>query len=200
MLKKLLMVAWVGLVGISLSCKGPAGDVGPKGDPGAAGAPGAPGAPGPAGPAGKDGTSGAGAFVLTTGADTTDAEGGFLMGLSGVTAENKAVLESAAILVYLKVGDAFWPVPGVVGFATGVSDFTALHYVNGTNFFVDIFQTNWSENVDAAPKRIVQGIKVVVIPASALRLNADVNLKNYEETIAAFGLAGKTETELDLQR
>jgi hypothetical protein len=197
MLKKLLIVAWVGLVGISLSCKGPEGDVGPKGDTGAQG----PAGPaGPAGAAGKDGTSGAGAFVLATGADTTDAEGGFLLGLSGVTAENKAVLESAAVLVYLKNGDAFWPVPGVVGFATGVSDFTALHYVNGTNFFVDIFQTNWSEDSDTAPRRIVQGIKVVVIPATALRMNADVNLKNYEETIAAFGLAGQAETALDLQR
>jgi hypothetical protein len=197
MLKRLLVIAWIGLVGISLSCKGPAGDVGPKGDAGAAGAP---GAPGPAGPAGKDGTSGSGAFVLTSGADTTDAEGAFLAGLTGITAANKTMLENAAVMVYLKVSDAYWPIPGVVGFQTGVSEFTALHYVNGTNFFVDIFQTNWSENQDAAPRRIVQGIKVVVVPATALRLNADVNLKNYEETIAAFGIKDQEEVKLDLER
>ena len=30
MFKKLLIIAWVGLVGLTAACKGPQGDVGPK--------------------------------------------------------------------------------------------------------------------------------------------------------------------------
>jgi len=32
MFKKLLIIAWVGLVGLTAACKGPQGDVGPQGE------------------------------------------------------------------------------------------------------------------------------------------------------------------------
>lgn len=189
MFKKLLFIAWVGLIAFSVGCKGTDGDVGPKGDTGATGP------AGPAGPAGKDGEggSGGGAFVFTNGADTTDAEGAYYSGFSGLTADNEAVLKNAAVLVYIKSQGVFWPVPGLVSFDDNkVSHFTFVHYIDKGNFLVDIFQTDWSEQQEKAPTRIAQDIKVIVVPAQQLaRRSKEINYKSYEETMAALGLTDK---------
>jgi len=185
MFKKLLILAWVTVVGLSISCKGPEGDVGPQGEKGETGATGA------TGPAGADG--GSGAFVFTNGADTTDAGGSFYSGFSGLTAADAEVLKNAAVLVYIKAQDVYWPIPGLVGFPNSrFSNFTFVHYIDGTNFFIDILSTDWSENQETPPVRIAQDIKVIVIPAEFLgRKNAEINYKSYDETMASLGLTDK---------
>jgi len=186
MLRKLLLFAWIGLAVVLVNCKGDDGAVGPAGP---AGPTGAAGPAGPAGPAGEDGTSGGGAFILSTGADTTDATGGFITGFTGLDAEGLATLDSSAVLVYLKTGGVYWPLPGVVSFGSGkISQFTFVHGIDDDTFFVQVIPTDWSDTTANAPVRIVQDFRVVIIPGTSLRLNAGVNFKNYEETIAALGL------------
>ena len=186
MLQKLLLFAWIGLAVILVNCKGDDGAVGPAGP---AGPTGAAGPAGPAGPAGEDGTSGGGAFILSTGADTTDEDGGFITGFTGLDAAGISTLDSSAVLVYLKTGGAYWPLPGLVSFGAGaISQFTFVHGIDDDTFFVQVIPTDWSETSTTPPQRIVQDFRVVIIPGSALRLNAGINFKNYEETIAALGL------------
>ncbi|HEV7379378.1 MAG TPA: hypothetical protein VGN64_06265 [Dyadobacter sp.] len=191
MFKKLLMIAWVGLVGLTVSCKGPQGDVGPQGAKGDTGATGATGATGPAGQNG-DG-SGSGAFVFTNGADTTDADGSFYTGFTFTNAADAAVLENAAVLVYIKTQGVYWAVPGVVSFGTGkVSNYTFVHGIDGTTFFIDILTTGWSEDVDNPPVRIAQDIKAIVLPAELLgRVNGELKNKTYEEAMSILGLTEK---------
>ena len=191
MFKKLLIGAWFCGAVFLVSCKGDDGAVGPAGPAGPAGPTGATGATGATGPAGANGIGGGGAFILSTGADTTDADGGFINGLTGLNAAGLATLDSSAILVYLKTGGVYWALPGLVSFGTtgqAVSQFTFVHGINGTTFFVEVLQTDWSEASTTPPVRIVQDFRIVIIPGTELRLNANVNLKNYEETIAALGL------------
>ena len=182
MFKKLFVIAWVAVIGLTIGCKGPEGPVGPAGEKGETGATGA------TGPAGTSG--GSGAFVLTNGADTTDANGYFYSGFSGLTAADAEVLKNAAVLVYIKAQNVYWPIPGIVIFPSNkATNFTFVHYIDGTNFLVDILGTDWSETQDTPPVRIAQDIKVIVIPAELLgRRNADINYKSYEETMAALGL------------
>jgi hypothetical protein len=190
MFKKLLIIAWVGLVAVTIGCKGDQGDVGPQG---AKGDTGTAGPAGPAGPAGEDGVgSGSGAFVFTNGADTSDVEGSFYSGFT-FPAEDAAVYENAAVMVYIKAQGVYWPVPGVVSFGTGkVSNYTFVHGVDETTFFVDILTTGWAEDVEAPPTRIAQDIKVIVLPAELLgRMNGDLKNKSYEEAMSALGLTEK---------
>jgi len=187
MFKKLLIIAWVGLVGLTAACKGPQGDVGPQGEKGDTGATGATGATGPAGASGGGGVS---AQTYSSGADTTDTEGGFIAGFTASSAADALELENSAVLVYIKSNGAYWSLPGIVGFGTDkYSQFTSVHYATGTNFIVEVFQTDWSENQNTPPARIVEDVKIVIIPSALVgRMNAEVNLKNYEETVAALGL------------
>ncbi|QRR04322.1 collagen-like protein [Dyadobacter sandarakinus] len=184
MFKKLLLLAWVSLVVFAVSCKGPEGDVGPagpKGDTGAAG---------PQGPAGEN--TGSGAIVISSGADSTNEEGGYVTGLTGITPAQDSVLQASAVLVYIKSGGVYWPLPGVVLFDDGstVSNFTFVNGMDGTNFFIQLLQTNWSEDQDTAPVRKFEDVKVVIVPGNLLRMNAEV-LKSYEKTIAALGITDK---------
>ena len=181
MFKKLLVIAWVSLIVLTIGCKGPEGAVGPAGEKGETGA------TGPAGPAGEGG--GASALILSSGADTTEADGSFIRGISELTADDQEFLESSVVLVYIKAQGVYWPLPGVVSFAAGQqSNFTFYHGIDQKTFFVEIFQTDWSGTATAAPVRIVQDVRVVILPATTLRLNAEVNFNNYEETIASLGL------------
>jgi len=182
MLKKLLLIVWVSVVGLSISCKGPEGAVGPQGEKGETGATGA------TGPAGAD-TGGGSALILSSGADTTEADGSFIRGIPELSAEDEEFLGSSVVLVYIKAQGVYWPLPGVVSFAAGQqSNFTFYHGIEQKTFFVEIFQTDWSGTATAAPVRIVQDVRVVILPATTLRLNAAVNYNNYEETIASLGL------------
>lgn len=187
MFRKLLLVASVAMIVVAVSCKGPAGDVGPAGPKGDTGA------TGPAGPAGEDGEgTGAGAFVITIGADSTEEDGSFTTGLTEVTADIDSVLRKSAVLVYVKTGNVYWPLPGLVGFGTSAfSSFTFIHGIEDETFFVQLFQTNWSEDQDEAPRRAFQELKVVVVPAASLgRMNAET-LKDYNKTINSLGLTEK---------
>lgn len=188
MFKKLLMIAWVGLVGLTVSCKGPQGDVGPQGEQGATGATGA------TGPAGQDGEgSGSGAFVFTNGADTTDANGSFYSGFTFTNAADAAVFENSAVLVFIKAQGVYWAVPGVVSFGTGqVSNYTFVHGIEGTTFFIDILTTGWGEDTENPPVRIAQDIKVIILPAELLgRVNGELKNKSYEEVMSTLGLTEK---------
>jgi hypothetical protein len=198
MLKKLLIIAWVGFIGLTVSCKGPEGDVGPQGEKGDTGA------QGPPGPAGQNGTGGGStAFVFTSGADTTDADGYFSRGLTmSSAAEAAAFLQESAILVYVKAQGAYWALPGLVNFGTGKqSQYTFVHLVEGSTLWIDIVPLDWSENQNTAPVRIAQDIKVIIIPASSgMRKNSAINWNNYEEAIAALGLTDKDAKKISLKR
>lgn len=187
MLKRLLLFACVALMIALVSCEGKQGEVGPKGDPGAQGP------AGPAGPAGEDGEDGAGssALILATGADTTDEEGGYIAGFTELPAEQEAALNSSVVLVYVKSQNVWWPLPGLVGFANSrFSSYTFVHGVDQGTFFVQVIPTDWSEQQETPPTRIFQDMRIVIVPGEILegRLSAEVDLKNYEKTIAALGL------------
>jgi len=192
MFKKLLIIAWVGLVAVSVGCKGDQGDVGPQG---AKGDTGAVGPTGPAGPAGESGEGvGVVPLIYSFGADTTDADGYFpTITVDDLSAEEEEAWDSAVIMVYLKSGGAYWPLPGVVGFGTaGTSQFTFVHGIAEKTFFVEAFQLDWSGRTAAAdkpPVRIVQDFRLIVIPGSKVgKLNAQASWKTYEEAVSALGL------------
>ncbi|REA61230.1 hypothetical protein DSL64_12290 [Dyadobacter luteus] len=188
MFKKLLMIAWVGLVGLTVSCKGPQGDVGPQGEQGATGA------TGPQGPAGQDGEGiGSVPLIYSFGADTTDADGYFpTLTVSDLSAEEEEAWDSAVIMVYLKSGGVYWPLPGIVDFQAGSSQFSFYHGIEQKTFFVDVFQLDWSGRASASekpPVRIVQDFRLIVIPGSKQgKLNGQVKWKTYEEAVSALGL------------
>ncbi|MCF0074820.1 hypothetical protein LZD49_30315 [Dyadobacter sp. CY261] len=185
MFKKLLLFACVALMIALVSCKGDDGAVGPAGPAGAQGP------AGPAGPAGEDGT-GSSALIISTGADTTDEEGGYITGLTGLTAEQEELLENSAVLVYLKAQGVYWPMPGVISFGgSKVSSFTFVHGVDEGTFFVELIPTDWNETQEAPPVRIFEDIRIVIVPGSLLeggRLSSEIDFKNYDKTIAALGL------------
>lgn len=186
MLRKLLLFACVALMIALVSCEGKQGEVGPKGDTGAQGP------AGPAGPAGADGEDGTGssALIISTGVDTTDEDGGYITGIADLSAEEEELLKTSAVLVYLKSGGVYWAMPGVISFGTGkVSSFTFIHGVEESTFFLQLIPTNWSEDQDAAPVRIFEDIRIVIIPGTLLgRMSAEVDLKDYNKTITALGL------------
>jgi hypothetical protein len=192
MFKKLLIIAWVGLVAVTIGCKGDQGDVGPQG------AKGDTGTAGPAGPAGPAGESGEGVGVVpliySFGADTTNAEGHFpILTVEDLSAEEEEAWDSAVIMVYLKSGGAYWPLPGIVSFGTsGSSQFTFVHGIEEKTFFIDAFQYDWSgrtASTDKAPIRIVQDFRLIVVPGSKVgKLNGEANWKTYEEAVSALGL------------
>jgi hypothetical protein len=189
MFRRLLLFAWLGLMVVLVTnCKGPQGDVGPQGETGAQGP------AGPTGPAGEDGQNGggSGAFILSSGADETDSTGGYITGIPDLTPELDTVLQSSAILVYVKSQNVYWPLPGLVLFGNAASQFTFVHGIQSNTFFVELFQTGWSEDVDDAPKRTFQDVRIVIIPGTVLggRLDAET-LKSYEKTIASLGLTDK---------
>lgn len=188
MFTRLLLFAWIGLMVFMVSCKGDKGDVGPQGEKGDTGA------AGPAGPAGEDGTSGGGALILSSGEDSSDSLGGYVIGIPNLTAADDSLLQSSAVLVYIKAQGVYWPLPGVVSFGeNAVSEFTFIHGIEESTFFVQIFQRGWSEeNLQEAPERDFEDVRVVIIPGTILgRMNGQINLKSYEETIAALGLTDK---------
>ncbi|KAA6441648.1 hypothetical protein FEM33_01280 [Dyadobacter flavalbus] len=188
MFKRLLLIAWVGLMVFMVSCKGPQGEVGPQGEKGDTGA------AGPAGPAGEDGTSGGGALIISSGADATDSTGSYITGISELTAADDSLLQSSAVLVYIKAQGVYWPLPGIVSFGNNtLSNFTFIHGIEESTFFVQLIQTDWSEqNLESAPERNFEDVRVVIIPGTILgRMNGQINLKSYEETIAALGLTDK---------
>lgn len=188
MFKKLSLYFALGLIVTTIACKGPEGPAGPQGGKGDTGVAGAAGA---TGPAGANGLNGAGStpFSLSSGADTTRSDGGYTTGLSDLTADNIAMLEKSAVFVYVKSGGVYWPLPGFVGFGEEFSNFSFVFGVDEDTFFVDLFQTNWSEDQDNAPKRKMEDVRVVIMPTKELaRQNLDIDFKNYNEVVEKLGL------------
>ena len=173
MLRKILFLCLVGALPFFTSCDklkgdqgeiGPQGEVGPKGDPGE---------PGPA----------AGAFQVTLDTASTDAEGNLVRGFE-VGQENIASVEKGVVLVYAKVSNAWFALPGPVFFTNDASNYSFAYGVQGINLVVQLFQ------LDEVPKRRkFQAVRLVIIPAFNARLNASVDYKNYEAVREAFNLA-----------
>ncbi|ACT94135.1 hypothetical protein [Dyadobacter fermentans] len=189
MLRKLLLFACVALTIAFVSCKGDDGAVGPAGPAGAQGP------AGPAGPAGEDGEDGTGssAFILSTGQVTTDTTGGFITGQEDLDPSEDSLFRSSVVMVYLKAQGVYWPMPGIIAFGGNkVSSFTFIHGVEDGTFFVELLPTDWSEQQTNAPARTFEDIRIVIIPGTLLepggRLNAEIDFKSYEKTIAALGL------------
>ena len=191
MLKKISLLAYFGLALLLVNCKGDDGAVGPAG---AAGAKGDAGATGPAGPKGDTGVSGA-ARYYASGIDTTDAKGFFYKVIEAKTAADEAFWTDAVVLAFVKTNGVYWALPGTVTFPGNVeSTFGYYHGYSEKVFYAEIFQKDWTgkstENT-TPPARIVQDVRIVAIPASAMRLSAEVNWKNLDETLAALGLSEK---------
>jgi hypothetical protein len=190
MFKKLLLFAWMGLTVLAVSsCEGPEGPAGPKGDTGAAGP------AGPAGPAGEDGTGGgAGAAILSIGEIETTEDGGVLgrIGIDSLTADEQGLYESSVVMVYVRAQGVWWPLPGTVIFDNEkASDFTFIHGVENSTFFVDIINIRWYEDVEEAPMRTFEDVRIILVPGELLRSSAEVDWKDYNKAVAALGLSEK---------
>lgn len=194
MLKKISFLAYFGLALLLVNCKGDDGAVGPAG---ATGAKGDAGTVGPAGPKGDTGVSGA-ARYYSLGVDSTDENGYIFVDIPATTAAEETFWGNAAVLVFLKSNGVYWPLPATVTFPGNVeSTFAYYHGYAQKVFYAEIFQKDWtgkSNGVTNAPVRKVDDIRVVAIPATAMRLNGQVNWKSLDAATAALGL-----TESDLK-
>lgn len=198
MIKRLAFICWIALIGATMSCDGDKGDVGPVGPAGPAGAAGAPGKDGTNGTNGQDGKDGVGAREITVGAVKTT-KGGYTTGKAGLTSADTAMINKSVVVVFIKSQGLWWAQPGMVKFADNAwTNFTYVTLLRNLNFFVDIRPVSWSEQQDTAPERDLEGIRVVIIPAEKLRLNADVDMTNYDELVSKLGLTKANIWEADL--
>lgn len=192
MLKKLMVVAWLGLIGLSLGCDGEKGDVGPAGPAGPAGA------VGPKGDSGVDGKDGIGARELVT-AQVNSTNGGYTMGKNNLTPADTVALASSVVIVFIKAQNLWWALPGKVDFAVGKSTtFNFITLLRGNQFFIDIRPVSWTDGGDKAPERVFQSIRAVIIPSEKFRRNAEVDWNNYEEVVSTLGLTEKDIIKADL--
>jgi hypothetical protein len=195
MFKQFLSIGLVLMIALSISCKGPEGEVGPKGDTGATGP------AGPAGPAGKDGESTGGNFgslvVLMEENVETDADGHISFGsdtfFEGATPSQKESFEKGSFQVFLKEGGAYFPVPGPVLFSVeqDVVSYAYYYEVVENAFGVSIFRTSNTEK----PVRKFEEVRLLIIPAMMEGGRSAVNWSNYDEAVKALGL-----TEKDVRR
>ncbi len=127
-------------------------------------------------------TGGGGAIQITLDTLSTNAEGDAGRGFEVGEASIKAV-ENGVILVYAKSGDVWWPLPGIVAFTNDASNYSFAYAIQGVNLIIQLFQ------LDETPKkRQFQAVRVVIIPAAAGRLNAEIDYKDYEAVRKAFDL------------
>ncbi|MBO9615487.1 MAG: collagen-like protein [Dyadobacter sp.] len=185
MIRRLTFIAWIALIGLIASCDGDKGDVGPAGPAGPKGETGAPGKDGADGEDGKDGV-GAKEIVATAVKST---KGGYTLGKSNLSAADTALINKSVVVVFIKSQGVWWSQPGIVRFADDKwTNFTFVTLLRNNTFFVDIRPQSWSEQQDTAPERDFEAIRAVIIPAEKLRLNAEVDMKNYEEVVSTFGI------------
>ncbi|MCE6990424.1 hypothetical protein [Dyadobacter sp. CY323] len=193
MFKRLLLFAWIGLMVVLVSgCKGEQGDVGPAGPKGDAGAAGPAGPAGPAGADGQDGTGGGGAAILSIGEIGTTADGGVVgrIGIDSLSAEEDEFYNSAVVMVYVKVQGVWWPLPGTVIFDDEkASDFTFIHGIQQSTFFVDIINVRWYEDVQTVPMRTFEDIRIILVPGALVRTSAETDWKDYNKAVEALGLS-----------
>lgn len=184
MFKKLLIIAWVGLVGLTVSCKGPQGDVGPQGEQGATGA------TGPQGPAGEsgEGSASAGSIIVFMDGLDVDSTGWAGFGsdtfFEGASEDEIAAFEKGAYLVYAKSGGAYFPLPGYVLFSDEAISYSYLYARENQGLYFEIFQTSNAK----VPKRSFEEIRVLVMPALNARQSTSVDWKDYHAAVTALGL------------
>ncbi|GHB81272.1 collagen-like protein [Persicitalea jodogahamensis] len=172
MTRKLLFVLFMGSMPFLYSCDKLKGEIGPAGEQGEQGIQGEKGDPGDP----------AGAIQVTLDTASTDANGDLARGFE-VGAANAAIVEKGAVLVYAKTSIAWFPLPGPIIFADGVSNYTFAYVIQGANLVVQLLQ------LDEVPKkRKFQAVRVVLIPAANARLNADIDYKDYEAVRKAYNL------------
>ena len=195
MFKQFLSIGFIFIVALSLSCKGPEGEVGPKGDTGATGP------AGPSGPAGQDGEGTGGNYgslvVLMEQNVETDAEGNISFGsdtfFEGASASQIESFEKGSFQVFLKEGGAYFPVPGPVLFSVekDLVSYAYFYEVVENAFGLSIFRTSDTEK----PVRKFEEVRLLIIPAMMEEGRRAVNWSNYNEAVKALGL-----TEKDVRR
>lgn len=180
MIKKLMIIAWIAIVGVGIGCDGPKGDVGPAG---------AQGPKGETGAAGANGEDGIMAKEIVTGA-VQSTKGGYTLGKANLSSEDSVMISKSVVVVFIKSQGLWWAQPGKVEFGEGkFTNFSFVTLLRGSNFYVDIRPVNWSEtDQPTAPERQFEAIKAVIIPSESLRTNANVDWTNYKETMSALGL------------
>ncbi len=166
---------------------GPQGPKGAKGDTGPAGAQGAKGAPGDAGNTGAAGANGnsnvyfnssTGGGIIPAGANRSV---GILFDVSMIKFSD---VEKSLILLYFKIGDVWYKVPGDVPSTTGIQSL-ALAFHRHTDGGV-VFRITRTNNAGALT---YQDGKVVVIKqgTAGVRQGA-VNYENYQEVKQYYSL------------
>lgn len=196
MIKRLTFIAWIAFIGLMASCDGDKGDVGPAGPAGPKGETGAPGKDGVNGEDGKDGV-GAKEIVATAVKSTN---GGYTLGKANLTSADTAMISKSVVVVFIRSQGVWWSQPGIVRFPENKwTNFTFVTLLRNTTFFVDIRPQTWSEQQDTAPEREFEAIRAVIIPAEKLRLNAGVNMNNYEEVVSAFGIKESDVLQADIK-
>ncbi len=177
MMRKLLFLFLMGSLPFLYSCDKLKGDVGPAGPQGEQGV------AGPKGDKGESGSSdGGGALQFTRDTASTDADGAVGFGFT-LTQQNANAIEKGVILVYAKSGGFWFPLPGIVFFGEEVTNYTFLYNVEKLAMNLVVFET-----VEKPKVRKFQSIRVVVVPASNGRLDAEVDYKDYQAVRKAFNL------------
>ena len=176
MMRKLIVVLLMGSLPFLYSCDKLKGDVGPAGPQGEQGV------AGPKGETGDAGTGTGGALQFSRDTASTDADGALGFGFT-LTQENAKAIEKGVILVYAKSGGYWFPLPGLVFFGEDVTNYTFLYQVDKLALNLVILET-----VENPKIRKFESVRVVVIPASNGRLNAEVDYKDYEAVRKTFNL------------
>jgi hypothetical protein len=172
MIRKLLFLALLSSLPFLYSCDKLKGDVGPEGPQGEQGV------------AGVKGESGnpAGAIQVTLDTVSTDANGDLGRAFE-IGAANAAIVEKGVVLVYAKINNFWFPLPGLVFFTDGASNYTFAYAIQGANLVIQLLQ------LDEIPKkRKFQAIRVVLVPAASGRLSAEIDYDDYEAVRKAFNL------------
>lgn len=172
-LKKLTYLLLLGALPLMYACEGPQGEIGPEGPQGPQGTQGVQGQPGDP----------ASAIQFSTDTISTDADGSLAFGFT-LTQDVIPSVEKGVVLVYAKSGGLWFPVPGLVIFPNGITNFTYAYGVENLdlNFFM-------FENSDTPAVRFFQNVRIVFVPAANGRLNMeDIDYNNYEEVRKAYNL------------
>lgn len=174
-MKRLLFMLALALCSAFISgCEGPQGEIGPQGEQGPKGDKGDKGDPG------QPGT--ASAIQLSSGPIKTDEEGFFALSLP-LNAQSIALVEKGVVLLYAKNSNLWFPLPGIVLFGEEITNFTFFYGVENTSLVLFL------QELSEAPKvRDFQDLRLVLIPAQSGRLNAEIDLSNYEEVRKAYNL------------
>jgi hypothetical protein len=187
-LKRVLLIAALAIPTLFFSCEGPEGAIGPKGDAGQVGQQGPKGDKGDKGDKGEAGES-AGAFQITLGASTCN-EYGSVWDTTALTGKNLLAVEKGLVQAYVKSSGSWFPIPNKIRL---ISEESNLGDIKEVLFAYRVVEGSLATTVhvfEANEKRYkFQDVRVVIVPASNARLNAELDWTSYEEVRKAFNLA-----------